>query len=85
MALPNTHYGAEGIAKILSDSPKKIFFCGIGGVSMCSLAHISHLRGHAVSGYDRTPSVLTKQLETFGIPIWYTADASNLGDADMLV
>ena len=30
MAVPNTHYGAEGIAKILSDSPKRIFFCGIG-------------------------------------------------------
>ena len=85
MALPNTHYGAEGIAKILSDSPKRIFFCGIGGVSMCSLAHISHLRGHAVSGYDRTPSVLTKQLESIGISIRYTADASNLGDTDLFV
>lgn len=85
MSLPNTHFGAEKIAQLLSDSPKRIFFCGIGGVSMCSLAHISHLRGHIVSGYDRTPSPLTKQLEALGIPICYTSDASNLGDADMLV
>ena len=85
MALPNTHFGAEKISQILEGSPKQIFFCGIGGVSMCSLAHISHLRGHSVSGYDRTPSPLTKQLEEMGIPVHYTAAASNLEDADMLV
>ena len=84
MALPNTHFGAETIAAWLS-SPKKIFFAGIGGVSMNSLAHITYLRGHTVSGYDRTPSALTKQLESLGIDIRYESDASHVADADMLV
>lgn len=84
MALPNTHFGADAIGAWLP-SPKKIFFAGIGGVSMNSLAHISKLRGHTVSGYDRTPSALTKQLEEIGIQIWYEADASHVADADMLV
>lgn len=49
MSLPNTHYGTEYISSLL-DGKKKIFFAGIGGVSMCSLAHITHLRGHEVCG-----------------------------------
>ena len=62
MALENTHFGASYISELLSDS-KSLFFCGIGGVSMCSLAHISHLRGHKVSGYDRASSPATENLE----------------------
>lgn len=84
MALPNTNYGAAKIADLLK-TPKKIFFAGIGGVSMNSLAHISHLRGHTVTGYDRTPSALTAQLEELGIRIWYENDVSHVADIDMLV
>ena len=74
MALPNTHFGADKIAQFLS-----------GGVSMCSLAHITHLRGHAVSGYDRTPSALTRQLEEMGIRVHYEADTAHIDGIDMLV
>ncbi len=84
MALPNTHFGAENIAALI-DSPKKIFFAGIGGVSMNSLAHISKLRGHTVCGYDRTPSPLTKQLENIGVTVWYDNDPARVADADLLV
>ncbi len=84
MALPNTHFGAAQIAAWLS-CPKKIFFAGIGGVSMNSLARISKLRGHDVAGYDRTPSALTAQLEEMGITVWYENDPAHVGDADMLV
>jgi len=84
MALPNTHFGAESISALL-DSPKKIFFAGIGGVSMNSLAHISKLRGHTVCGYDRTPSPLTKQLEEIGVTVWYDNDPKRVADADLLV
>jgi hypothetical protein len=44
MATPNTHFGAENIALMLKDC-KSIYFIGIGGINMSSLAHISHLRG----------------------------------------
>lgn len=85
MALPNTHFGADKIAQFLSGGKKNIYFCGIGGVSMCSLAHITHLRGHAVSGYDRTPSALTRQLEEMGIRVHYEADTAHIDGIDMLV
>ena len=85
MALPNTHFGTDKIAQFLAGGKKNIYFCGIGGVSMCSLAHITHLRGHRVSGYDRTPSALTHRLEELGIDVHYTADTSHIDGADMLV
>ena len=84
MSLPNTHFGAEFINGLL-DSPKKVFFAGIGGISMCSLAHITKLRGHTVVGYDRTPSKLTRDLEDEGITVWYEGDAHHVEDADVFV
>ncbi len=84
MALPNTHHGAEYISSLL-DGRKNLFFAGIGGVSMNSLAKISHLRGHKVSGYDRSPSEITKKLEDMGITVYYESDASHVKDCDALI
>ena len=47
------------------------YFLGIGGIGMSALARFFHQRGDRVSGYDRTPSPLTRQLETEGIAIHY--------------
>lgn len=84
MALDNTHFGAEYIEKLLNGK-KKLFFCGIGGVSMCSLAHISKLRGHDVSGYDRTKTPTTEELESMGIRVFYEEDASHVDGCDALI
>lgn len=84
MALPNTHFGPQYIASLF-DAKKRVFFAGIGGISMCSLAHITKRRGHEVSGYDRTPSKLTRALEAQGIAVSYEAKAQNVEDADILV
>lgn len=85
MALPNTHFGAEKISEILDGSSKKLFFVGIGGVSMCSLAYISHLRGHAVSGYDRSRTASTVDLENKGIPVYYENSASHIDGCDAVI
>ena len=85
MALENTHFGAEKIGEMLGDVPGKIFFAGIGGISMCSLARVTQLRGHAVSGYDRAASDITRQLEADGIPVYYDADAAHVEGCTMLV
>ena len=84
MALPNTHLGAEKISKILSGK-KNLFFVGIGGISMNSLAKISHLHGYNVSGYDRTPSEITENLEKMGIKVCYESDEKNVYDCDALI
>ena len=47
------------------------YFLGIGGIGMSALARFFHRRGDHVSGYDRTPSPLTAELEAEGIAIHY--------------
>ncbi|MBO4599212.1 MAG: UDP-N-acetylmuramate--L-alanine ligase, partial [Bacteroidales bacterium] len=62
------------------------FFLGIGGIGMSAIARFFKQRGDTVSGYDRTPSQLTQQLESEGIPIQYTDDPSLLpSDIDCVV
>lgn len=48
-----------------------VYFIGIGGIGMSALARFFKSRDMKVSGYDKTPSVLTRELETEGINIHY--------------
>lgn len=84
MATENTHYGAEKIAEMLS-SAKSIYFIGIGGINMSSLAHLSHKRGFRTGGSDRTRTELTERLENAGIRIFYEHRAENVDDYDAVV
>ena len=69
MSVSNTHFGANRISEMLKKC-KSIFFCGIGGINVSSLAHISLVNGMSVGGSDRTPSALTKRLEEEGIKVF---------------
>lgn len=51
-----------------------IYFIGIGGIGMSALARYFHAKGSNVSGYDRTPTSLTRTLESAGIPVHYEED-----------
>ena len=48
-----------------------IYMLGIGGIGMSALARYYHSQGYTVAGYDRTPSPLTRQLESEGVAIHY--------------
>ena len=50
---------------------KNIYFIGIGGIGMSAIARYYKFKGFEVSGYDRTRSVLTEQLESEGIGVHY--------------
>lgn len=56
----------------------KIYFAGIGGISMSALAMILYNKGYDVCGYDRTASALTAEMEKKGIRIFYETKESNL-------
>lgn len=57
---------------ISSFSPDKgVYFIGIGGISMSSLARILHGRGAKVAGYDFKKSEQTEALIKEGIPVYY--------------
>ncbi|MBE6640028.1 MAG: UDP-N-acetylmuramate--L-alanine ligase [Ruminococcaceae bacterium] len=84
MSLPNTRYGAKAICEMLAGG-KKVFFCGIGGIHMSSLAHIAALMNCKVSGSDRRRSPLTERLEKEGAVIYYSHNAENIQDAELFV
>ena len=56
------------------------YFIGIGGIGMSAIARYFKHRGLAVSGYDRTPSALTRALETEGIAVHYEDDVTAIPD-----
>lgn len=84
MSTPNTHFGAAEIGRLLAEA-KSVYFIGVGGIHMSSLAHITHVRGYRVGGYDRAASALTKRLEEEGMPIWYDLDPAHLDGYDAVV
>lgn len=53
---------------------REVYFIGIGGIGMSAVARYFHSKGIKVSGYDKTPTVLTSTLEKMGIEIHYTED-----------
>ena len=84
MSVSNTHFGANRIKEMLKEC-KSVFFCGIGGINMSSLAHISLVNGMRVGGSDRTSSALTKRLEAEGVKIFYSHLADNVEDYDAFI
>lgn len=84
MAVNNTHYGAEDIARKLSGK-KSVYFLGIGGITMSSLAHVTFLHGFKVGGSDRTLSPLTDRLAAEGIEIFEGHRAEQIDGYDALV
>jgi UDP-N-acetylmuramate--alanine ligase len=53
-----------------------VYFIGIGGIGMSALARYFLAKGYRVSGYDKTPTALTKTLEAEGIAIHYEDNPS---------
>ena len=65
---------------------KVIYFIGIGGIGMSALARYFHSKGAKVSGYDKTPSSLTKELEQEGMKIHYEENVDLIPkDAEIIV
>ncbi|RYF88675.1 MAG: UDP-N-acetylmuramate--L-alanine ligase [Chitinophagaceae bacterium] len=58
-----------------------VYFLGIGGIGMSALARYFHSKGARVSGYDKTATALTRQLEAEGMLIHYE-DNIELADKD---
>lgn len=55
---------------------KNVYFIGIGGIGMSALARYFKAIGKQVSGYDKTPSILTGELIESGIDIHFEDNIS---------
>lgn len=64
---------SEIIESLQSSSHQEggVYFLGIGGIGMSALARYFNANGVAVSGYDKTETVLCKELAAEGISIHY--------------
>jgi UDP-N-acetylmuramate--alanine ligase len=63
----------------------RVYFVGIGGIGMSALVRYFNSRGIKVSGYDKTETVLTKQLVAEGIAIHYEDDLAQIDKEAQLV
>ena len=69
-----------------SQGAGKIYFIGIGGIGMSALARYFLSKGCEVSGYDKTQTPLTKELESEGIKIHYEENVEAIPkDVDVIV
>ncbi len=69
--------GAEGYG---------LYFIGIGGIGMSAIARYFKAKGVDVSGYDKTQTALTKELEAEGIDIHYEENVTLIPkEVDMVV
>lgn len=55
---------------------RNVYFIGIGGIGMSAIARYFHSRGVQVSGYDKTATELTRELEASGIAVHYHEDVA---------
>lgn len=64
---------------------RQVHFVGVGGIGMSGLAEILLNLGYQVSGSDLKSSEITHRLETYGLQFNEGHEASNIGDAGILV
>ena len=57
---------------------KAVYFVGAGGIGMSAIARYFIKKGLVVAGYDKTPSGLTKRLETEGMLIHYEENVDEI-------
>lgn len=62
------------------NSNQKVYFIGIGGISMSGLAQIMYTNGFSVSGSDMSNSKSTKQLQDLGITVFCGHSSANITD-----
>ncbi len=72
----------EGLKKV-----KRIYFIGIGGISMSALAKLLTVYGYEVSGSDGVKSEQTDALAFYGVKVYIGADGARreLQGADLVV
>jgi UDP-N-acetylmuramate--alanine ligase len=71
---------AQGDAK-----GKSVYMLGIGGIGMSALARYFVSRNMQVSGYDRTETTLTKEMEKEGIRIHFEDDVEKVNEQSSIV
>ena len=83
MIVSNTHHGSALTA--LLEGKKRLWFIGIGGIHMASMALWAARHGFAVAGSDRAAGQGTAQLQAAGIPVYFGHEASRVVGMDAVI
>jgi UDP-N-acetylmuramate--alanine ligase len=75
----------EDILNPPSGDRGSVYFIGIGGIGMSAIARFFNEKGVKVSGYDKTVTPLTSQLEAEGIKVHYKEDVDSIPKEVQLV
>ena len=82
----NREQNIQTAAMVTLDGLASVYFIGIGGIGMSALARYFVSKGVSVSGYDKTETSLTKELQQEGIKVHYSEDVSLVPkDANLVV
>ena len=84
MPLTNTFLGKAGVQALLRER-KKLWFIGIGGVQMSSLARFCRMRGFDVAGSDTVAGKAVKSLREAGIPVYIGHHPARVAEYDAVI
>lgn len=73
------------IRDVLKKKGSSVYFIGIGGVSMSSIAKLLKADGHKVKGSDMNASYNVKSLQNEGIEVYIGHKKENIEDYDLVV
>ena len=73
------------ILNYLQNKDLKIFFSGIGGISMHAIAAVLHQKGYKTGGSDIVESDSVKKLRAMGIEVSIPHKSENVREYDLLV
>ncbi len=63
----------------------RVHLVGIGGIGLSAIARVLHGRGYRVSGSDRQPSALTRELAAEGITVYVGHRAEQVAGAELVI
>ena len=84
MSLPNTFFGTAGVRALLKGR-KKLWFIGIGGVHMRSLALFCRARGFEVEGSDTSAHAGVRALREAGVHVHVGHHPACMAEFDAVV
>ena len=83
MSVQNTNFTVSEIDSIYKKA-RNVFFIGIGGISISAIAHLCHLDGKKIFGYDRERGENMPRLEGF-CHIKYCSSTDNVEGMDLVI
>jgi len=63
----------------------RFHFIGVGGIGMCGLAELLANMGAVVTGSDLSANANTEHLQKIGVKVYFGHEASQVGEADVVV